>query len=151
MSFFSKIGKKLKKIVKKVGKVAGAVNPLIPGGKAQKQLSSIAKKALLPTVGAAIGTGIISGAQGGGSVSDTGGFFGDVSGLFNKAGKFAEGLRNAFGSFSGGGGTTDMGPAPAPAAPGASSGNESGFKRALPWIAGGAAVLLVVYVVSKKK
>lgn len=145
MGFFSKIGKKLKKLTKPLKKLVD-LNPLIPGSKAQKKLSKAAKK-LLPIAAGFAGGGLSSGFMGGGQAVG-GGFLDDVFGaadsFLSKAGKYKEGLQEQFGYAP-----TPQDQFPLPQAPAPMQ--EDTLRKMLPWIAGGGALLLIVLMMQRRR
>lgn len=121
--------KKLKKSVKKITKSAGKLNPLIVGGKAQKQLSAAAKKGIPIVLGAGGGAAVTSAFTG--IVGNTSGLDGFLSNLSGTIGK----VRDAVGAFEGT-------PGYIPPAPDEQAPTQSNMTPLL--IAGGAVALLLV-------
>lgn len=144
----AKQGKKLagKRISSQVGKYGGTVAVAglgLAGGALAAGAARSALSGRLPSVQQAA-----SYAAGASDMPDDGSggddFFGDLSSTLGKAGGFYQELRSQFGGSSGGGGGGQShAAARAPA--------ESPVKKYLPWIIGGAALLLVLFVFARRK
>jgi hypothetical protein len=138
MGLFKKITKKLNKAVKKIGKT----NPLVPGGKASKQVSAVAKKALVPVVQNA-----------------TAGFLGSAGSPIveeiNKAGAFAGNiqgqLQSLAGVFGGGGGSGSSSPSPEQPASSGDGGGGRDSMSTTTMVLLGVGVLAALYLFTRKK
>lgn len=136
--------KKLGKNLKKVAKFSVAANPLIPGSKSSK-LVSTGSKALLPVAAGAAGASLFSKMGSfGKSVAGIAQTVGDTAGSLSGAVDQVTGVLDSFGGESSGGG----GGAPAPSGVDATTAQPKSWVMPAVLIGGG---LLVAYLAFRKR